>query len=162
MSGMDLISAIFDRCKSDPVSGCLEWQLATTGHGYPVITHKRVQYSCHREVLRHKLGGDLKHYALHTCDNRRCCNPDHLYEGTVVDNARDRQKRGRGKGMFVSGAEHPSAKLTQDQVMAIRAVPHECNVALKLAAQYGVSSTTIKNIRLGKQWKASIEAVELV
>src|SRR5208282_6687894 len=29
----------------------------------------------------------------HTCDNRSCVNPDHLYIGTHADNARDRSQR---------------------------------------------------------------------
>ena len=30
------------------------------------------------------------HWALHHCDNPSCCNPTHLYWGTVQDNNRDR------------------------------------------------------------------------
>ena len=30
---------------------------------------------------------------LHTCDNRKCCNPKHLYCGTYTDNNSDRAKR---------------------------------------------------------------------
>src|SRR5262245_30404599 len=33
--------------------------------------------------------------ACHTCDNRPCVNPDHLFEGTKGDNARDSIKKGR-------------------------------------------------------------------
>jgi HNH endonuclease len=33
----------------------------------------------------------------HTCDNRLCVNPEHLYAGTAKDNARDMVKRGRAR-----------------------------------------------------------------
>lgn len=33
--------------------------------------------------------------ALHTCDNKLCVRPDHLYAGTHADNARDAVQRGR-------------------------------------------------------------------
>lgn len=34
-------------------------------------------------------------YVLHKCDVARCCNPDHLYLGTQVQNMEDRSTRGR-------------------------------------------------------------------
>jgi hypothetical protein len=32
---------------------------------------------------------------LHTCDEALCCNPNHLYLGTQLDNIKDRDTRGR-------------------------------------------------------------------
>lgn len=34
-------------------------------------------------------------YVCHTCDNRICCNPAHLYVGTAASNTRDMMVRGR-------------------------------------------------------------------
>ena len=36
---------------------------------------------------------------LHDCDNRRCCNPEHLRAGTHLENSRDAQARGRLRGI---------------------------------------------------------------
>ncbi len=32
---------------------------------------------------------------LHKCDNRPCCNPNHLFDGTKKDNTQDMIKKGR-------------------------------------------------------------------
>ncbi len=37
----------------------------------------------------------------HTCDNPKCCNPTHLLNGTIQDNAKDAFKRGRSSIRFV-------------------------------------------------------------
>jgi len=40
-------------------------------------------------------GRHSKKHVLHKCDNRRCVNPDHLYEGTQKDNVMDMINRKR-------------------------------------------------------------------
>jgi hypothetical protein len=50
-----------------------------------------------RVALEHRLGRPIapRMHALHTCDNRACINPLHIYEGTPKDNGRDRSARRR-------------------------------------------------------------------
>lgn len=54
----------------------------------------------------------------HTCDNKKCVNPDHLILGTVSDNAKDAVERGRWARQH--GQYNGIAKFTYAQVEAIR------------------------------------------
>lgn len=45
------------------------------------------------------------------------------------------------------------AKLTQDQVLAIRNEPPAYGSGRRLAEQYGLHEITVHNIRKGKTWK---------
>jgi hypothetical protein len=83
----------------------------------------------------------------HHCDNPRCVRPDHLFLGTRRDNNRDRWEKGRYDDTH--GERHPGAKLTEDTVRLIR-VSEEAGITL--AARYGVTPTTISDVRKGRTW----------
>ena len=92
---------------------------------------------------------------LHRCDNPPCCNPAHLFLGTYLDNARDRQAKGRGADNHreMPGEAHPRAKLTDDDVRAIRAEYAAGTPALDLARRFGVNRPTIYNVAHRRRWK---------
>jgi hypothetical protein len=52
----------------------------------------------------------------------------------------------------LKGAAHNMAKLTDADVRAIRAAPKGPHTASALAARYGVTAATIRNIRAGRGW----------
>jgi len=52
----------------------------------------------HRAALAEKLGRPVRGNALHHCDNPPCIKPEHLYEGSTIDNVEDRVSRARSKG----------------------------------------------------------------
>lgn len=57
---------------------------------YPVLSIKGTPYSGNRLVLASYKGcEDESLYALHTCDNKACINPEHLYWGTQSQNIKD-------------------------------------------------------------------------
>ena len=86
----------------------------------------------------------------HTCDNRACVNPAHLFLGTRSDNMKDAVKKGRAKGL-PPGESHPSARLTVEQVREIRAVTNPDRQ--ELARKYGVTPVHIDQIRARLKWK---------
>jgi HNH endonuclease len=86
------------RCMPEPNSGCLIWMAACDPQGYGVISHGRRQWrATHVALLLVGRTVPPGMHALHRCDNSYCVNPDHLFFGTNVDNARDREAKGRGR-----------------------------------------------------------------
>jgi len=85
----------------------------------------------------------------HTCDNRICVRPDHLFLGTHLTNNRDAKTKGR----TARGARHGNVKLTAAQVLNIRAryEAGERNQH-RLAEEFGVSHATISDLVLRKYW----------
>jgi hypothetical protein len=93
------LERIFDRIEKH--RGCWEYQGAKNPQGYGMICrgkHKRVKV--HRVAYELRVGPIPEGMCvLHTCDNPCCINPAHLWIGTQGDNSRDRQVKGRTRGI---------------------------------------------------------------
>lgn len=78
---------------------CLLYEGTLNKNGYGILP-KPVHGSrlAHRAALAEKLGRPVDGMARHTCDNPPCVNPEHLLEGTQLDNMRDMVERGRAVG----------------------------------------------------------------
>ena len=83
---------------------------------------------------------------LHTCDNRKCVNPEHLFAGSFYDNMNDMVEKQRQ----AHGERNTRHKLTEDQVRQIR---QEIGLNREIASRYGVSASLISLIRSGRIWK---------
>jgi hypothetical protein len=90
----------------------------------------------------------------HSCDNPPCIEPSHLLLGTVADNNRDRDERGRHRAL--RGSENGRAKLTEAQANEIRLSGASGPV---LAARYGISRSTVSLIRKGRRYQHRPNAV---
>ncbi len=122
---------------------CWEWTAGTvTGYGQLRIGDKL--FLAHRiawELFRGPIPPGL--WILHTCDNRPCCNPGHLWPGTDADNATDRDAKGR-----------QASKLTNDEVREIYGRYRAGGVSQPtLGRQYGVCGDQIGLIVRGVAWK---------
>lgn len=121
---------------------CIEWPYGRGKPGYPILTVDGKSVAGHRYIcLRsHGPAPQGREYALHRCGNRGCVNPAHIEWGSNTDNYWDMVRHGRRNNTV----------LTEAMVAEIKRSPH---VRSKdLAKQYGVSQSTIINIRNGKNW----------
>jgi HNH endonuclease len=95
--------------------------------------------------------GEEPPVVCHRCDNPICCNPEHLFGGTQLDNVRDCWNKGRKTIPY--GEKHPSAKRTEDQILAIRNArvkwPEEIDY---LAAMFDANRNYINSVRRGAIW----------
>jgi hypothetical protein len=100
--------------------------------------------------------GDIPEGAAicHNCDNPLCVNPDHLWVGSNAENTADMHNKRRAN--TPKGEQHSSAKLTEADVKAIRLVMSDAprGAQKALALRYGISKSTIQDIRSGKIWKS--------
>jgi hypothetical protein len=89
-------------------------------------------------------------FVCHKCDNPACVNPDHLFLGTHVDNMRDMTSKGRAHKAGPKGEAHGRAKLTRDDVLAIRT---DMRSDRTVAKEYGISLGNVNKIKNLQIWK---------
>lgn len=134
-----------DLSKVDEEFACWEWT-ATKVHDYGQISWQGRGRYTHRlayELAYGKYPAELD--VCHHCDNRSCCNPNHLFLGTNADNTRDRDQKGRQ--VSKRGEQHVLHKLTDAQVVEIRQRYARGGISQPaLAREFGVVQAQIWNI----------------
>jgi len=138
--------------KIDKTETCWLWTAGSRGKpGYgsfklngKVIDAHRVSYIIHK--------GDIPigMYVCHTCDNRICCNPAHLFLGTTKDNVQDMIKKGRKK--TVKGSSCSWAKLTEDQIVKMLKLFEQGYTNAQVGKMFGIHRGSAGEIKRGEIW----------
>lgn len=130
-------------------SSCIFWNKAINGSGYGVTWYKnKIEYAHRRSYLENK--GDIPEgmFVCHSCDNRMCINPDHLFLGYPKDNSKDMVKKERQ----AKGTKTNHTKLTEKDVNLIRQIGNSLSRSC-VAKLFGISRTNVTDIIHRKIWK---------
>jgi hypothetical protein len=153
--GVTLTDRIHAKVDKRGADDCWPWT-GRLSEGYGVIDFAGRPHRVSRLVLAAHLGRPLrfKFLACHTCDNRLCCNPAHLYEGTHADNNADTRARGPwAPPPRLVGAQAPHARLSESDIPVIRARIAAGDSHRAIAAVFGVTYGAIGGIATGKNWR---------
>lgn len=126
-------------------TGCWEWDGTITAKGYGSISWHSATHRAHRVAYQVFVGEIPDNMCVcHTCDNRKCVNPAHLFLGTYADNNADRAKKGRSHGGY---------KLTHNDVLEIRRMLASGQPQRAVASRFSVNPSLIGAIAAGRVWK---------
>lgn len=139
---------------------CWYWQgyFHNTGYGKFFLRKNERPDRRSRYVPAHRMAWEITHGAIppgmficHTCDNRACVRPEHLFLGTHADNMADMAAKRRGR----SGTPR---KLSAEDVAQIRARNESGESYRSLALKFGVSYPTVRSTCLRFRYKELADA----
>lgn len=122
---------------------CWDWTAGMHGVGYGSVPRKIHKSAYAHRAMYECVVGPIPNglYVLHTCDNRKCVNPEHLWTGTHLDNIKDMQAKGRHRGGSMPNEMNPFAKFTDVQVEAIRERARAGVRKCEIEREFGLSET---------------------
>jgi len=166
----DLVARFWAKVGPPDENGCRPWLAAKT-RGYGVLHVDGKMVKAHAFAWRITYHGPTMpgHEVFrHLCDRPDCVEPSHVVPGTHAENIAERDERGRGRwatgprpaarkpkpdgfGATRQGEKNPSAKLTADDVQAIRKARAEGRTLESIGRYFGVTATTVSRVCSQKQ-----------
>lgn len=144
----------------DNKEDCWYWTAGRDTAGYG-----QFYLSSHQPVRAHRIAYEMTKGPIpeglqvqHLCNNRRCCNPNHLELG---DNSKNQQYMIKcGRDNKAIGKDHGNTIITDDQAREIhrlyevagRPVELKWQFTEPMAQKYGITKQTVGNIIRGKTW----------
>lgn len=121
------------------------------GYGRIGVNHKRF-IGVHRYSYEINIGLIPDGLCVcHTCDNKLCVNPKHLWLGTSQENTADKINKNRQSRIF--GEKNHFSKLKEAEVKKIKELISNGKDNREIAKLFNVTHSNISAIRVGKSWK---------
>lgn len=118
----------------------------TPSQVYPLVSAAGRQLKVHRLAYLVHVGPIPDGlFVCHRCDVPRCCNPAHLFVGTLRDNVADMVSKRRQ----AFGERAAAAVLSADDVLHIRSSSES---ARALAGRFGVCVAAVEHAKRGHTW----------
>lgn len=143
----------WEKVKKGGRDECWEWQACRSWNGYGKFGIAYKTHYAHRvawTLTRGSIPDDL--HCCHSCDNKVCVNPRHLFLGTREDNMQDASRKGRMNTPRNGGVNNGRAKLTEEEVKEIRELVASGMTQQVIADAYGVCQGRVSRIHLGLAW----------
>lgn len=116
--------------------------------GYPRITVDGKKVFLHGEVYRRTRGAiPLNMCVCHRCDTPSCINPDHLFLGTITENNKDRDLKGRQ----AAGDRHGRTVIPNAMLPYVRHMHAQGVSVIAIARAYGAGNATVSRIVTGRE-----------
>ena len=154
---VDPISRLLKRIKK--VDECWIWQGTLTSTGYGLFSYKGKPCMTHRaSYALYKNGGELPKYhygwlekmvVVHSCNNKKCCNPEHLFLGNQKQNTRDYYEQAKASKSY----KRPNSIITSEMAIDIRNSAHDFDGEIEMMKKYRINQAIVKNVYTGKTHK---------
>lgn len=119
----------------DMDAGCWVWQRRLKNSGYGYMSIRIPGYEQPRKFLVHRVAYELWKGRIprglliaHGCDNKRCCNPDHLKPATTRENMKQWLERGRKEKRYTIEAD-TVRPLLEPHLLPLGEAPYERTAA---------------------------------
>jgi len=128
-------------------NGCLLWRGSVDSYGYGHIKFGGKLRLVHRAAFAEAKGPiPSGAHICHSCDNRACIEPSHLWAGTNQENVSDKVRKGR----HLCGELSARSKLTANDV---REILRASGVHKEIGARYGISGRYVGSLKRQENWR---------